>query len=186
LSGLLEVLALRGQLHDLAIVASLDLDEARFVDRLEGVGELAQRKLALTKQLVDRDRKPVIPYEGERDHGRLRESVRVGPLLRALLLLRLITLADEFASLEEGAERVRRRHATILLLREPAGKPLRAEVVPCGHIRGRPRGNQRHAVAGFEDARHARGIRARMAAGPFAALLEPTTAAPGTTVLKLR
>lgn len=38
----------------------------------------------------------------------------------------------------------------------------------------------------FEDARHARDIRARMAASPFAGLLEPTTAAPGATVLKLR
>jgi integrase len=38
----------------------------------------------------------------------------------------------------------------------------------------------------FEDARHARDIRTRMAASPFAGLLEPTTAAPGATVLKLR
>ena len=38
----------------------------------------------------------------------------------------------------------------------------------------------------FEDARHARGIRTRMAASPFAGLLEPTTAAPGATALKLR
>ena len=38
----------------------------------------------------------------------------------------------------------------------------------------------------FEDARHARDIRTRMAASPFASLLEPTTAAPGATVLKLR
>ena len=38
----------------------------------------------------------------------------------------------------------------------------------------------------FEDARHARDIRARMAASPFAGLLEPTAAAPGATVLKLR
>jgi integrase len=38
----------------------------------------------------------------------------------------------------------------------------------------------------FEDARHARDIRARMAASPFAGLLEPTTAAPGATALKLR
>jgi integrase len=38
----------------------------------------------------------------------------------------------------------------------------------------------------FEDARHARDIRARMAASPFAGLLEPTTAAPGASVLKLR
>jgi integrase len=38
----------------------------------------------------------------------------------------------------------------------------------------------------FEDARHARDIRARMAASPFAGLLEPTTAAPGATVLELR
>jgi hypothetical protein len=37
----------------------------------------------------------------------------------------------------------------------------------------------------FEDARHARDIRTRMAASPFAGLLEPT-AAPGATVLKLR
>jgi integrase len=38
----------------------------------------------------------------------------------------------------------------------------------------------------FEDARHARDIRTRMAASPFAGLLEPTTAAPSATVLKLR
>jgi integrase len=38
----------------------------------------------------------------------------------------------------------------------------------------------------FEDARHARDIRTRMAASPFADLLEPTAAAPGATVLKLR
>jgi integrase len=38
----------------------------------------------------------------------------------------------------------------------------------------------------FEDARHARDIRTRMAASPFAALLEPTTAASSATVLKLR
>ena len=38
----------------------------------------------------------------------------------------------------------------------------------------------------FEDARHARDIRTRMAASPFAGLLEPTTAAPGATVLRLR
>src|SRR5829696_77202 len=38
----------------------------------------------------------------------------------------------------------------------------------------------------FEDARHAHDIRARMAASPFAGLLEPTTAAPVATVLKLR
>jgi hypothetical protein len=38
----------------------------------------------------------------------------------------------------------------------------------------------------FEDARHARDIRTRMAASPFASLLEPTTAAPAATVLKLR
>jgi len=38
----------------------------------------------------------------------------------------------------------------------------------------------------FEDARHTRDIRTRMAASPFAGLLEPTTAAPGATVLKLR
>lgn len=38
----------------------------------------------------------------------------------------------------------------------------------------------------FEDARHARDIRARMAASPFAGLLEPTAVAPGATVLKLR
>jgi hypothetical protein len=38
----------------------------------------------------------------------------------------------------------------------------------------------------FEDARHARDIRARMAASPFAGLLEATSAAPGATVLKLR
>jgi len=38
----------------------------------------------------------------------------------------------------------------------------------------------------FEDARHARDIRTRLAASPFAGLLEPTTAAPGATVLKLR
>jgi integrase len=38
----------------------------------------------------------------------------------------------------------------------------------------------------FEDARHAHDIRTRMAASPFADLLEPTTAAPGATVLKLR
>jgi integrase len=38
----------------------------------------------------------------------------------------------------------------------------------------------------FEDARHAQDIRARMAASPFAGLIEPTTPAPGATVLKLR
>jgi integrase len=38
----------------------------------------------------------------------------------------------------------------------------------------------------FEDARHAQDIRTRIAASPFAGLLEPTTAAPGATVLKLR
>jgi integrase len=38
----------------------------------------------------------------------------------------------------------------------------------------------------FEDARHARDIRTRMAASPFASLLEATTAAPGATVLQLR
>jgi integrase len=38
----------------------------------------------------------------------------------------------------------------------------------------------------FEDARHARDIRTRMAASPLAGLLEPTTAAPSATVLKLR
>jgi hypothetical protein len=38
----------------------------------------------------------------------------------------------------------------------------------------------------FEDARHARDIRTRMAASPFAGLLEPTTAPPSATVLKLR
>jgi hypothetical protein len=38
----------------------------------------------------------------------------------------------------------------------------------------------------FEDARHARDIRTRMAASPFAHLLEPTTAAQSATVLRLR
>jgi integrase len=38
----------------------------------------------------------------------------------------------------------------------------------------------------FDDARHARDIRTRMAASPFAGLLEATTAAPSATVLKLR
>jgi integrase len=38
----------------------------------------------------------------------------------------------------------------------------------------------------FEDARHASDIRTRMAASPFAGLLEPTTPAPGAKVLKLR
>jgi integrase len=38
----------------------------------------------------------------------------------------------------------------------------------------------------FEDARHAQDIRTRIAASPFADLLEPTTPAPGATVLKLR
>jgi integrase len=38
----------------------------------------------------------------------------------------------------------------------------------------------------FEDARHARDIRTRMAASPFAGLLEPTTPAPSATVLKFR
>jgi hypothetical protein len=38
----------------------------------------------------------------------------------------------------------------------------------------------------FEDARHTRDIRARMAASPFAALLESTKTSPGATVLKLR
>ena len=38
----------------------------------------------------------------------------------------------------------------------------------------------------FEDARDAQDIRTRMAASPFADLLEPTTPAPGATVLKLR
>jgi integrase len=37
----------------------------------------------------------------------------------------------------------------------------------------------------FEDARHAQDIRTRMAASTFAGLLEPTTAQPGATVLKL-
>src|SRR5215211_7359162 len=38
----------------------------------------------------------------------------------------------------------------------------------------------------FEDARHAQDIRTRMAASPFAGLLEPAKATPGATVLKLR
>lgn len=38
----------------------------------------------------------------------------------------------------------------------------------------------------FEDARHAQDIRTGMTASQFAGLLEPTTAAPGATVLKLR
>ena len=38
----------------------------------------------------------------------------------------------------------------------------------------------------FEDARHAQDIRTRMAASPFAGLLEATTTASGATVLKLR
>jgi Phage integrase family len=38
----------------------------------------------------------------------------------------------------------------------------------------------------FEDARHARDIRTRMAASPFAGLLEPAPPADGATVLKLR
>ena len=38
----------------------------------------------------------------------------------------------------------------------------------------------------FENARHAQDIRTRMAASPFVGLLEPTTPAPGATVLKLR
>jgi integrase len=38
----------------------------------------------------------------------------------------------------------------------------------------------------FEDARHARDIRTRMAASPFARLLEPKTATPGDTVLEIR
>jgi integrase len=38
----------------------------------------------------------------------------------------------------------------------------------------------------FEDARHARDIRTRMAASPFAELLEPTAAAPGAAVVRLR
>jgi hypothetical protein len=38
----------------------------------------------------------------------------------------------------------------------------------------------------FEDARHTQDIRTRMAASPFAGLSEPTTAAPGATVLQLR
>jgi integrase len=38
----------------------------------------------------------------------------------------------------------------------------------------------------FEDARHTRDIRTRMAASPYAGLLEPTTTAPDATVLKLR
>jgi integrase len=38
----------------------------------------------------------------------------------------------------------------------------------------------------FEDARHARDIRTRMAASPFAGLLEPPQPAPGATVLSLR
>jgi integrase len=37
----------------------------------------------------------------------------------------------------------------------------------------------------FEDARHGRDIRTRMAASPFAGLLEPATGAPGAAVLKL-
>ena len=38
----------------------------------------------------------------------------------------------------------------------------------------------------FEDARHAQDFRTRMADSPFAGPLEPTTPAPGATVLKLR
>ena len=38
----------------------------------------------------------------------------------------------------------------------------------------------------FEDARHARDIRARIAASPFAGLLEPKAAVSAATVLKLR
>jgi integrase len=38
----------------------------------------------------------------------------------------------------------------------------------------------------FEDARHARDLRARMAASPFARLLEPKAAAPAATVLEIR
>ena len=38
----------------------------------------------------------------------------------------------------------------------------------------------------FQDARHARDIRARMAASPFAGLIEPTAAVRGATVLELR
>src|SRR5829696_3233738 len=38
----------------------------------------------------------------------------------------------------------------------------------------------------FEDARHARDIRTRLAASPFARLLEPKTATPGATVLEIR
>jgi integrase len=38
----------------------------------------------------------------------------------------------------------------------------------------------------FEDARHTQDIRTRMAASPFAQLLDPTTAAAGATVVKLR
>jgi integrase len=38
----------------------------------------------------------------------------------------------------------------------------------------------------FEDARHARDIRTRMAASPFAHLLEPKTATPGVTVVEIR
>jgi hypothetical protein len=38
----------------------------------------------------------------------------------------------------------------------------------------------------FDDARHAQDIRTRMAASPFASLLEATTAGPAATVLKLQ
>ena len=38
----------------------------------------------------------------------------------------------------------------------------------------------------FEDARHGHDICTRMAVSPFAGLLEPTTPAPGASVLKLR
>jgi hypothetical protein len=38
----------------------------------------------------------------------------------------------------------------------------------------------------FEHTRYAQDIRTRMAASPFAGLLEPSTPAPGATVLKLR
>jgi hypothetical protein len=38
----------------------------------------------------------------------------------------------------------------------------------------------------FDEARHAREIRARMAASPFARLLEPGRAAPTGTVLQMR
>ena len=73
-------------------------------------------------------------------------------------------------------------------LRQPPDHRPRARPSP-GQPHARPRPHHdhaRHYTHLFEDARHAQDIRARMTASPFAGLLEPPTAAPAATVLKLR